>query len=271
MIDKILEEIIATEVPANDVAILLSGGVDSLSLAFGAHRLGKKITAYTFYLEGDKSYDACKAEEACDVFGWDCKTTVINPERLRDDFILLAKQYDCRKKTQFECTYPFLFIFPKITQRYVMSGIAADGHYGLSKKAILHFREPKELFDEFRERYFRGSNIAGINQLLQLSKEYSKTLVHPYLHNPIVQNFYKQYNWFELNTPKQKNIVRVAYQEEFSKLNKVKEHINLQLGANIDHLFETLLKDKRLNNRGRTRIMDLASDYASQGSGTLLL
>ena len=54
-------------------------------------------------------------------------------------------------------------------------------------------------------------------------------------------------------------------------IRKVKEHINLQLGSNIDHLFETLLDDKMLNNRGRKRIMDLASDYASSGQATLPL
>ena len=271
MIDKILENIIATEVPTDDVGILLSGGVDSLSLAFGAHRLGKKITAYTFHLEGDKSYDAIKAEEACEIFGWNCKTVVIKPDRLKKDFILLAKQYDCRKKTQFECTFPFLYVFPRITQFNVITGIGADGYYGVSKKAILHYKEPKSLFDSFRDKYFAPYNVTGFRQIEQLSKEYSKNLVHPYIYHQEVVDYFYQYDWYQLNTPHQKQIVRDAYSYEFSKIGKVKEHINLQLGSNIDHLFETLLDDKMLNNRGRTRIMDLASDYASQGQGTLLL
>lgn len=271
MIDKILEDSIATEVPETDVAVLLSGGVDSLSLAFTAHRLGKKITAYTFHLEGDKSYDAMKAEEACNIFGWDCKTIVVSVKSLREDFITLARQYDCKKKTHFECTYPFLYIFPQIEQNYVMTGIAADGYYGLSKKVILNFKEPKELFDSFRTRYFNSANPAGIVQQQQLANENHKTLVHPYLYNQKVKDFFYQYNWNQLNTPQQKNHVRTAFDTEFSRLTKVKEHINLQLCANIDHLFESLLDDKMLNNRGRKRIMDLASDYASQGLGTLLL
>ena len=47
MIDKLLVDIIRNEVPTDTVGILLSGGVDSLSLGFAAHRLGKKITAYS--------------------------------------------------------------------------------------------------------------------------------------------------------------------------------------------------------------------------------
>ena len=38
----------------------LSGGVDSLSVAFAAHRMGKKITAYTFHLEDEPSYEGYK-------------------------------------------------------------------------------------------------------------------------------------------------------------------------------------------------------------------
>lgn len=269
MIDKILQDIIATEVIETDVAILLSGGVDSLSLAFAAHRAGKIVHAYTFHLSGDKSYDAYKAEETCKEFGWNCTTVVVPTDTLRDDFIRLAQQYDCVKKTHFECTFPFLYVFPRIDEKYLLTGIGADGYYGVSKKAILHFKEPKEVFDSFRNKYFSPYNVTGFRQIEQLANEYKKKLIHPYIYHPEVKDLFFQYDWYELNEPKQKNIVRVAFQEEFDRIGKVKEHINLQLGSNIDHLFETLLDDRMLNNRGRTRIMDLAKDYGSQGAGVL--
>jgi len=271
MIDQILVNIIENEVPTDDVGILLSGGVDSLSLGFAAHRLGKKITAYTFHLEDDKSYDACKAEEVSKEFGWECKTVVVPTSNLKDDFLRLVKDYDCRKKTHFECTFPFLYVFPEITNKYLLSGIGADGYYGVSKKAILHFKEPKEKFDQFRRNYFIPHNVTGFLQIKQLSNEKNITLVHPYIYHDDVRDFFFKYDWFELNQPKQKQIVRDAFKEEFSRITNVKDHINLQLGSNIDHLFETLLDDKMLNNRGRKRVMDLASDYASTGSGILPL
>ena len=43
MIDKILTKEIEKTVPDKEVAVLLSGGVDSISVAFAAERLGKKI------------------------------------------------------------------------------------------------------------------------------------------------------------------------------------------------------------------------------------
>lgn len=271
MIDQILVNIIKNEVPTDDVGILLSGGVDSLSLGFAAHRLGKKITAYTFHLEGDKSYDANKAEEVSEEFGWKCNTIIVPKNNLRDDFIRLVKEYDCRKKTHFECTFPFLYVFPHIKESHLLSGIGADGYYGVSKKAILHFKEPKELFDRFRKRYFMPYNVTGFRQIEQLAKEKNIKLVHPYIYHEEVSEYFFEFDWYQLNKPKQKQVVREVFKEEFSRVTNVKEHINLQLGSNIDHLFEKLLDDKMLNNRGRKRVMDLASDYASTGQGILPL
>lgn len=267
MIDKLLMNAIEKECPYSRVGVLLSGGVDSLSLAFAAHRLGMGIQAYTFHMEGDLSYDAIKAQEACNEFGWDCHTTVI-PQPSADDlnyqFNLLVRNYSCVKKTQVECTFPFLWVFPDIGVKYVLSGIGADGYYGVSKKAILHFKEPKEKFDEFRTNYFKPYNVTGFRQIEMLANQFNKTLIHPYIYHPEVSDYFMQFDWYQLNKPKQKQIVRDAFKEEFARLGKVKDHINLQLGSNIDHLFEKLLLDPRLNNKGRTRVMDLVRDHASK-------
>lgn len=274
MIDKILENIIEKECPYSRVGVLLSGGVDSLSLAFAAHRLGKNVDAYTFHLEGDVSYDALKAQEACAEFGWDCHTIVIpqpNADDLNYQFRLLMKNYSCVKKTQVECTFPFLWVFPEIQVKHLLSGIGADGYYGVSKKAILHFKEPKEKFDDFRTNYFSAENVTGFRQLEQLANQFDRVLVHPYIYHPEVSDYFMQFDWFELNKPKQKQHVRDAFKEEFGRLNKVKDHINLQLGSNIDHLFEKLLLDPRLNKKGRKRVMDLVRDHLPQSQAVLPL
>ena len=85
-IDKIIEKVIDKEVPDKEIAVLLSGGVDSLSVACAAHRLGKKVSAYTFHLDGDPSYDANKAEEASKKFGWNFDLTIVPTDKLVEDF-----------------------------------------------------------------------------------------------------------------------------------------------------------------------------------------
>ena len=261
MIDKILEKVVAQEIPDNEVAVLLSGGVDSLSLAFTAHRLGKKVHAYTFHLKDQPSYDSDKALEVSKIFGWNIEVIEIPINNLENDFLTLLTKYRCKKKTQFECTFPFMYIIPKINEKFVLCGIGADSWYGLSKKAMIHFSQTKSKFDQFRHEYFAQENAGGIIQLLMLSKEYKKTLCHPYLWNKSIEKFFMKYNHQELNKPKQKHHVRNAYQTEFSKIGRVKLHLNLQLESKVDELFELLLANDKINFKKRTRVMDICRDW----------
>ena len=89
MIDNILCNIIDKEVQSEEVAILLSGGLDSISLALASHRIGKKVHAYTFHLQDDYSYDAKKAVEVSDKMGWEINTTVVPRDNLEQDFFSL--------------------------------------------------------------------------------------------------------------------------------------------------------------------------------------
>ena len=261
-INNILENYIYKNIPDNEVAVLLSGGADSLSLAFASHNLGKKVHAYNFYLDGDISYDTRKANIASSLFKWQITNVNVPRNNLKQDFKILQKKYKCKKKTQYECTFPFLYIFPKIKQKYVLSGIAADGWYGVSKRAMINFREPKELFDKFRNDYFGATNPAGILQQRQLAEEYNKILVHPYLWVKDIKDFFMQYSHKELHIGTQKSHIKKAYKEYFNKIGNVKGHLNLQLISGIDKLFETLLYDKEINFKNRKRVMDICRDWA---------
>ena len=68
--------------------------------------------------------------------------------------------------------------------------------------------------------------------------------------------------WEELNKPFQKHIVVNAF-EEFKKF-KFKKHINLQLGAGVDKLFEKLLDNRTINFKNRKRVMDIARDWSDK-------
>lgn len=264
MISDLLEEEIKSQIPDKEVAILLSGGVDSLSLAFACHRLGKKINAYNFHLDGNISYDTRKANIVCKIFNWKIHNIIVPKINLERDFLILAKKFNCKKKTQFECTFPFLYVYPKIKEKYILSGILADGLYGVSKKAMINFKEPKELFDKFRIDYFNNTNPAGLLQQFLLAKKYNKIFIYPY-NTKKIKDFFMQFSHKELHNGKQKIHVRSAYKEEFKKIGSVKNHLNLQLDAGIDTLFEELLKNQAINFKNRIRVMDICKDWSLHG------
>ena len=261
MIDKLLCNELARASNDNECAILLSGGVDSLSVAFAAQRLGKKLHAYTFRLSGQTSYDSDKAMHAAEVMGWTCTVVEIRTDKLEEDFIYLARHIKCVKKTHFECCFPFLHLYPQIEEQEVLSGWAADGYYGISKKAVLHYSQTKEKLDEFRDAYFSDNSRAGYNWHNRIAQMNGKKFITPYLTDS-VKNYFYTMDWQQLNKPYQKHHVVEAFKPEFDRIGKVKKHINLQLGAGIDTLFESLLHNPRINYKDRIRVMDVCRDWA---------
>ena len=126
MIDKLLCEHISKNVLDKDVAVLLSGGVDSISVAFAADRLEKNIHGYSFRLDKSTNYDFDKAKQICEEMDWQFTGIIIDTSNLEKDWNRLV-ELGCERKTHYECVYPFLYVYPKIKETYVLSGWAADG------------------------------------------------------------------------------------------------------------------------------------------------
>ena len=255
LLESYIENIEDTE-----LAVLLSGGVDSLSVAFAADRVGKRISTYSFRLDIHDNYDNEKAQQAANEFGWPHRECVVDTTNLVEDFLVLAKEYRCKKKTHFECVYPFLYVYPHIEERSVLTGWGADGYYGVSKKAHMHYKEPKEKFDEFRDDYFKEEHTAGLIWHNRLAKSWEKIHYTPYM-DERVKNFFYEKDWYELNKPKQKHHVRTGYETELNRIDGAKPHANLQLESGVDKVFENLLLDPQINYKRRTRVMDLCRDW----------
>lgn len=260
MIRSLLENSIR-RIPDDEIAIFLSGGVDSMSIAFAADSIGKKIKAYTFHLENKPSYDACKALEYAKLFGWKSQLIIVPSDHisLKQQWKKLASKYDCKKKTQYECTYPFLYVYPEVKETYIITGLGADSSYGLSKNAMIHHRHTKEKFDIFRKKAYEAKP-GGYYQQLMLAKEYNKVYYTPYMEDE-VKNYFMQFTWEQINKPFQKAIVVNAFKDYFDKVGKWRKHTSLQLDAEIDVLFETLIDDPEINFKKRSRIMDIARDW----------
>lgn len=243
------------------VGLLFSGGVDSLSCGFAAEDLGHTVVAYTFKIDGIDSVDSFNAEKCADSLGWEYILVNVPLDNLKTDFLSLASDWKCEKKTQYECTWPFLYLVPRIQENIVLSGIAADGHYGLSKRAVINFKEPKSLFDQFRIEYFSSKNPAGQIQQKLLLEKHGITQVAPYLDVRIF-NYFLKFDWFQINKPREKEIILSAYPEYFSKV-PIRKHANLQIVSGVREVFETLL-DTDLNINKRSRVMDLCRDYTQK-------
>jgi asparagine synthetase B (glutamine-hydrolysing) len=256
-IRNILQEYIQA-IPDDEVVVFLSGGADSLSIAFAADSVGKKVHTHTFHVEGIPSYDARKAEEVSEKYKWNFHLHVIPRDNILEDFKTLLNDYDCQKKTEFECTWPFLYMYPKIPQRHLLTGLGADANFGLSKKCCIHYKHTKELFDQYRtETYAKGPG--SLRQHLILAEKYKKVYHTPYISDPI-REYLMKFTWEELNKPVEKGPIITAFQEYFSEI-KWRKHTNLQLDAQIDDVFADVLLKSDLNIYNRNRMLEFYKDW----------
>jgi len=221
-----------------EVAVLLSGGIDSASVMFSMLEAGKKVIAYSFMLNGKMSSDFAYARRNARNFNCEFVSIILpdNIETLKLDLIDLQK-FGARTKTDFECGWPMLYAYRQITQKIIASGMGADGHFCISKKGMIHYRDR---IDEFRLGLYRNPNYAQAHIHKALAKKFEKTIIMPYLTDDMQQMFLGT-TWNQVNKPRQKQPILDSYPIEFSRI-KIRPHINLQLGDSgiAQHFFKLL-------------------------------
>ena len=273
MIDGLLGQSIKRDVKTKRVAVLLSGGMDSFSVAVSAHRLGKKVHAYTFQLEGKPNPDSIRAQHIAETFGWPITVCEIPHEfpwggLSFPDFHYLCLFVGCRRKVEFEVCYPFLFMFDAMkNEKYILSGWGADGWYGLSRKAMQHWRHDRNRYDEERKKYF-SNNPGAFNQMRLMMEHRGKTFVTPYTSEPAIAEYFLSKDWWELNDSvsiagsKQKGLTRLAYKPELDRVGRIKRHANLQKESGVSALFADTLKNPRYNITDRKDWVNLSRDWS---------
>mgnify|MGYP001361925363 CR=1 FL=1 len=275
MIKDLLIDHIKNNVPDNEIALLLSGGIDSVTVGIASELVGKRVHAYSFYLDGSPSYDFVKAAEVAHKRNWNFTPIVVPTDNLVKDFHRLIK-HGCRKKVHVECVFPFLYVYPEIEEKYVLTGWAADGYFSPSKKGMMRYasyqrkrnyvkyckeHNQKRLnWNEFRTAYLDG-DCAGLKEHTNLATKHDKVHITPYL-DADVRKLLMSKSYKELNTPKQKHFIRRDF-TELKKFGTIRPHQNLHLNAGVDKLFETLLNNAEINFKNRKRMMDVCRDWSN--------
>jgi asparagine synthetase B (glutamine-hydrolysing) len=260
---KRLLELLGSAVEARSrhhrVALLLSGGIDSLSVGMALEALRKDVMAYTFELDGHHSKDRESAEAVARHFGWRLKILTVPCSNVVYDFVCLAVEHGCQKKVQFEVSFPLLHVFPLIAESEVWSGFNADDHYGntgkhhrkywrMAKAGVSH-AERKKAFDDERREVFRKLEDPNSGDTWwfawRIAARNEKQLLDPYLDHDI-RKYFLQFNHEQLSSPK-KPLIREALGAYFLANLRIATGVRLQIGSGVDALFETLIEEPYIN------------------------
>jgi asparagine synthetase B (glutamine-hydrolysing) len=241
---------IADAVPETEVAVALSGGADSTAVLLAARELGKRITAYSFTLDDRASSDFAQARHNAGLLQIPFRPVLLTTSLsfLKADVRALVRDWGLRKKTAIECAWPYFSMLTnrKIEEPVLLTGAAADGHFGVSKKAMIHYRGSVEKLDGYRRSLFDDPDYAQTATVARIGEFCGRRVVAPFRDERIVAAFTGT-DWWQINTPRQKEPIRASY-PEFKRLDVMKKHTNLQLGdSGIALNFERLLADPSLN------------------------
>ena len=203
------------------VIVATSGDVDSSALVVACMEAGRDVTVTSFRLDGRPSSDFVAARHLAHVFGLKFL-----------DVVLLIRRHGARKKTAVECLWPFLYVMRTMAASLdlgstLVVGSGADGHFALSKRAMIHFRSTVASFQAFRSAYFANDDPAQRKSLARLGTAFGVDVCAPYF-DPRILALWSGLAWSDVNKPRQKEPIRAAFPE----LNRfrLRPHVNLQLG-----------------------------------------
>lgn len=233
-------------IPEKDVGVFLSGGIDSQSILFACLEAGKNVTAYSFTLKDRTSKDFELAKYVSELFNVKFVPIFLPTDvlSLKKDLIRLNNEYLCTKKTEYECFWPFLYVYPKVSERIVLSGFGIGDWLPTGRKFAIHYGPDK--VDEYREMCYLNINE---NQRIQhsiINLKFNVLLYSPFMGTEMYRLFYGT-SYESCCKPKDKQIILDAFSKQFSKFSPRKPQ-NLQLGdSGISKLFEETLVNSDWN------------------------
>ena len=192
------------------VAISLSSGIDSMSVLFALLECKKNVVVYSFTLEDRESRDFREAKSLAKSLGLTFVPIILptDIETLKQDVLMLGNDYHCKKKTDYICTWPYLYLTKAVKEKILATGMAADGHFVISKKGVLHYKNDVETF---RKNYFSNPSRCQLPQRTKLAEECGLKLFEPYLTKEMY-DYLLHSTWEECNKPQQKMPIRRAFE-----------------------------------------------------------
>jgi len=250
--------------------VALSAGVDSTSVLIALTVMKKKPTAASFRIRGAHSSDFLTAQETARQLDVPFRAVELDERRLRADATALIGSFGIRKKTAVECVWPFMQLREGFDAPALVTGSCADGYFGISKKAMIHYRDEVEKLNDFRGELFADRSYAQTDTLAEMF--YPIPTFVPY-RDPALMNLFWDASWDELNRPKQKQTIRDAFPElgELPEVSKGR-HTNLQLGdsgiaAAFEDELESPIKFYNATARAATRAPVLIIGQAPNQGG----
>lgn len=246
--------------------ISLSGGVDSITLLFACIHLKKKVECITVGLENFRSLDVQVASSVTSAF------------KIPFTYLPIKRSYknvftavytgrdvcDVVKKTLIQCYYATRGMYDYAVKNggRLVTGMMADNVYGLGKERMMQkSHQGHEYWMWVRKNgYYNFKNVFNDTYLAKIALEkHGVLIVDPYDEEKFVK-FVLELTYNDQHRPNEKEIVKKAFIDYWSKGKWFRQRDNLQIGSGIREYHDTMLNSKY--NKGHKKIIGIYNDIA---------
>lgn len=260
----LLREVVAGQLDGREqVALLFSGGTDSLTVLWTLLDLGADVSCHVFRLRSVRSADSKVARIAADA--WNVPLAVVVPPeqsltRLARNVGQVVRLIGSSRKTHVEVMWACWHLFRNVGRGLVFTGLQADTLYGSSRSmAIRCSKMTAASFAARRRELLARPGQEGLAQARRLAAGLGKELCVPYADEK-VRDFILRFPWRELNRPRQKMPAVLGFKQEFRRVPVYRRNDNLQCGSGVREHMARLRGDPAINKRGWKSMAKLYED-----------
>lgn len=229
-----IDSFIEKRCPQGARVFVSTGGIDSAALVVACRDLNIEPTVVSFTLADRESSDFQQGRRIAEWAKLDFMPIYLSRETedIEAEIWRGITSYSLRKKAAIETFYPLAVLTRHLSAvtasppTVLITGHGSDGHFCVSKRGMMHFRQTQELFQQFRRSYF--ADHANERRMLEnLAADSGLRYVGPYWDSAVF-NMFAESCWEDVNRPRQKEPIRAAF-PELDPL-RIGDHRNLQLG-----------------------------------------
>ena len=245
-----------------DACLALSGGVDSLTVLFSMLEAGRKPDCVTFHVDGIESADLLSSRNIARAFGLNLKEIVIpnDVDTIYQDVKRIIPHCEHIKKTIIQCMHPWLYIYPEIEGRTIVTGMGGDDLYANQRKLRVSVSKyGEESIKSSRKVYSNDLRFSGAN-IARFGKMYDVENIDFYLCKEI-EDWFLQFESLSLYKPYEKYPSVAAFRDYYDKGRFYRKHSSYQTNSKLKNVHDKLLYSK-YNKRGHKAIIGLYNEMA---------
>ena len=234
-----------------NIALLFSGGMDSLSLLLSCLDVGIKPKLYSFKIEGIESDDIIASRKIAKIYNLELVEVELkqNIDILISDIKYIIKKYNVKKKTQIQCIQPFLYLVKEIKEDIVLTGLCADDILGTTRKIQVEGSKNDDKFYQMRLDKHNDLKSSSYCYIKMIFEENNKKLIAPYKDNDELTSFLLSKTFSEIHKPKIKQITYNFYSNEIEKNKLYRKNSSLQINSALNQWHDKLLETElNVNN-----------------------